>query len=163
MDSNWRWNVLLSPSADVVVAGLHAEHGLGRPAEQRTVDGARDAAAAVDAIVVLMELVAVVAVSSRIVEVTSVIVEQVQVLFDRDRHWPSTSRRRRICAIRADSEKRLVSPPSVGSSCAEKTDLSRRQRPQRHLIGGIPGVGVGHRGQREAVGRGALAVAQQGR
>ena len=44
---------------DIVIARLHAEHGFSRPAEQRALDGARDTAAAISAIVVLMELVAV--------------------------------------------------------------------------------------------------------
>ena len=40
----------------------------------------------------------------------------------------------------------------------ERND-ARGDRAQRHLIGGIPLVGIGHRGHRHAVGGGALAVA----
>ena len=58
---------------DVVVTGLHAEHGLDRAAEQRAVNRAGDAGAAVDAIVVLVELIAV----DRIRRVPGEVVEQV--------------------------------------------------------------------------------------
>ena len=80
-ERNWRCDGVAQSKIDVVVAALHPEHGFGRHVEQRTVDGARDADAAVNAIVVLMELIAVVAVG-RIVEVPSVIVEQIQLVFD---------------------------------------------------------------------------------
>ncbi len=144
---------------DVVVAALHAEHGLGRPAEQRAVDGARGAGAAVDAIIVLMKLVAVVAVA-RIVEVPGEIVEQVQLVFD---HIGVGLPRSAVVGLRHPRRQRKAAGvAAVGRvECAIKTDLSRGQGAQRHLIGGIPGVGVGHRGRGEAVRRGALAVTQQ--
>ena len=62
---------------DVVIARLHAEHGFARPPQQRALDGARDAAAAVGAIVVLMELVAV----DRIGQEPGVIVVEVEPVF----------------------------------------------------------------------------------
>ena len=43
---------------DVVITGLHTEHRLARPVEQSPIECARDSAARIDAIIVLMELIA---------------------------------------------------------------------------------------------------------
>ena len=42
---------------------------------------------------------------------------------------------------------------------AEAADDALVDGALRHLIGRVPGVGIGHRRQRQPVGRGALAVA----
>jgi hypothetical protein len=48
-----------------------------------------------------------------------------------------------VCAMCADSENRLVSPPSEGSSSELEWNHPRGHRPQRHLVGGIPFFGIG--------------------
>ena len=46
-----------------------------------------------------------------------------------------------------------------GGERTKAADLARGDGARWHLVGGIPLVGIGHRGQRKAVGRGTLAVA----
>ena len=50
---------IVQREVDVVIARLKAEHRFGRPIEQRSFEGARGAGAAINAVVVLMELIAV--------------------------------------------------------------------------------------------------------
>jgi hypothetical protein len=63
---------------DIVVAGLHTNHRLGRQAAERPRERARGPSSAIDSIVVLMELVAV----DRIVCVPGVVVPQVHRVLD---------------------------------------------------------------------------------
>ena len=141
---------------DVVIARLHAEHGFSRPAEQRALDGARDAAAAVSAIVVLMELVAV----DRIGQEPGEIVVEVEPVFH---HIAIGLPLSAVVGLREPRRQREAAGVAAvgGIELAIETDQARRDGAQRNLVGGIPGVRIGHGGRGKPVGRGALAVAQQ--
>ncbi len=104
----------------------------------------------------LLELVAI----ERIVGVPGVIVEQVHLVFDQIRIGLPRSV---VGGLRYPPRQReAAGVAAVGRvERAVKADLSRRHGPLRDLIGGVPGVGIGHPGQRIAVGRGALRVARK--
>ena len=95
---------------DVVITGLQPEHRFGRQRAERPVDRARALAAARDAIVGLMELIAEDRVGGEVGEV----VKEIELAFDQHRHCIPHAV---IVGLRQSrgQRKRLVSPPSVGS------------------------------------------------
>ena len=141
---------------DVVVARLHAEHGFARPSQQRALDGARDATAAVSAIVVLVELVAI----GRIGQEPGEIVVKIEPVFH---HIAVGLPLSAVVGLRQPRRQReAIGVAAVGGiDLAIETDQARRDSAQWNLVGGIPSVRIGHGGRRKAVGRGALAETQQ--
>ena len=167
------------PKADRVVAGLDAERGLGRQAGIDVFIGARGAAARIDAVIALMELVAedrrasglpadvgrdrVAAGNLRDV-VLAVRGEPFKIVVEVERvtdHIGVGLPRSGLVRLRdTGGQRQAAGVAAVGriEFAIERND-ARGDRPQRHLVGGVPFVGIGHGGDGEAVGGGALAVA----
>ena len=140
---------------DVVAARLQAEAGLGLDTGKAHVEGVAGVEPIDRAAVGLAELIAI----DGIVEEVGEIVEQAERRADHigiDLALAVLARLRPIARQREAARGAAVGRVER----AEPADHALIDRALRHLIGRIPAVGIGHRRQREAVGGGALAVAQ---
>src|SRR5262245_13226643 len=140
---------------NIVVATLHADAGLRLKAAKAPIEGVARIEAAEGAPIELRELVAI----DGVVEKISEIVEELQVGSDHvgaDLALTVLARLRPVArqaeAARGAAIGRIERPETVDDTLVNRS--------LRHLVGGIPAVGIGHAGERESVGRGTLAVAQ---
>ena len=141
---------------DVIIPGLDAERGFHQPAGERPVEGSRRIRARHDPVVVLMKLIAL----GRIGQKISEIVEQIEFAFDDI--GVGLPRSGIVGPGYSCRERKPVGVAAIGRVfLAVKSDLPRRDRPLRHLVGRIPFVRIGHAGDGKPVLRRALAVAQQ--
>ena len=139
---------------DVVIAALHADAGLSLEAAKAPVEGMPRVEAAEGAAVELVELVAI----DGIVEEIGEIVVELQVGTHDIGAEIALAVFARMRKIAGQAE--AAGDAAVGRiERAETADDALVDGALRHLIGRVPGVGIGHRRQREPVGRGALAVA----
>jgi hypothetical protein len=137
------------------IAGLQAEHRLAWQVEQCPIEGTRHRAAAIDAIIGLMELIA----ESRVGGEPSEVVEEIERVFDhigiRFPHSVIVG----VCEPGRQHETAGVA--AIGRvDLAEKTNLSGRNGAQRYLIAGVPAVCIRHRRSRNPVRRSTLTVTQ---
>ena len=127
---------------DVVITGLQAEHRLAREVEYRPIERPRYRAAAIDAIVGLMELIA----EGRVGGEPGEVIEEIERVFDDiGIAFPHAV----VVGIREPGRQHETAGVAAisGIDLAEKTNLSGRDGAQRDLVAGIPGVGVRHRGR----------------
>ncbi len=140
---------------DIVTARLQPDAGLGLDAGHAHVEGVAGVEAIDRAPVHLAELIAI----DGIVEKVGEIVVEPQRRVDHigvDLALPVLARLRPVAR-----QREAAGDAAIGRiKRAEPADDALVDRALRHLVGRIPAVGIGHRRQREAVGRGALAVAQ---
>ena len=140
---------------DIVTARLQPDAGLGFDAADAHIEGVAGIEAIDRAPVHLAELVAI----DGIVEKIGEIVVEPQRRVDHigvDLALPVFARLRPVARQREPARDAAIGRIER----AEPADHALVDRALRHLIGRIPAVGIGHRRQREPVGRGALAVAQ---
>ena len=140
---------------DIVAARLQPDAGLRLDAADAHIEGVAGIEAVDRAPVDLAELVAI----DGVVEKVGEIVVEPQRRVDHigvDLALPVLARMRPIAR-----QREAARDAAIGRiERAEPADDALVDRALRHLIGRIPAVGIGHRRQRKAVGRGALAVAQ---
>ena len=140
---------------DVIAARLQPDASLGFDTGHTYIEGVAGIEAIDRAPVHLAELIAMDGVVEKIGEV----VVELQRRIDRigvDLALPVFARLRPIARQRKPARYAAIGRIER----AEPADQSLIDRALRHLIGRIPAIGIGHRRQREAVGGGALAVAQ---
>ncbi len=150
---------------DIVVAGLNAERGLRAHAGDHAGEGARGIAADHDAAVVLVELVALIEIAvglapGRIGQAPSEIVVQIKRALDCvDIRFPESV----VLGLHhARRQREAFGIAAIGRiERAEAADQPRVDRAQRHLVGRVPLVGIGHARDAEAIVGGAQRVARE--
>ena len=146
---------VVEADVDDVVARLKAEQAFGREAGQRVLQGAAGIDAHQLALVGLLELIAVVGI---VQEVGEVIVQVERRVDEIARHLVGNA------AFRAGpvcGQGVALGIAAVGRvDISEAADAAVEDGALRDLVGRVPGVGVGHGGNRQPVAGRALVVAQ---
>src|SRR6185437_15975624 len=146
---------LEQPDMDVVIAALHANARLGFEAGKTPIEAVPGIETANRAAIELVELVTI----DGIVEEVREVVVQLQVGADQigaDLALTVLAGMREIAG-----KAETTGNAAIGRiERAQPIDDTLIDRALSHLVSRIPGIGIGHAGPREPVGRGALAVAQ---